>query len=151
MHPHQHPQVKLLQLTHSEHSSNNGNSWHHLHCYTITTCHEHLDPCLRHNTTRPPLLLHLKIVLTTRFMRSSRTTVNTMLLVSPLGCPLRYQHRCPALQHQPRGQAISKQPHLRDLCLRTHPPHSDPHCSHFRCLHFQGCLCHQAPSHSASP
>jgi hypothetical protein len=152
MHPHQHPQVKLLQSTHSEHSLNNGNSWHHLHCYKRTTRHERLDPRLRHNTMRPPLLSHLKIVLTTRFMRSSKMTVNKMLLVFPLGCPLRYQHRCLAPQHQPRGRTISKRPHLQDLCLKTHPPHSNPLCGHFQgCLHFQRCLHHQVPGHSASP
>ncbi len=132
MHHHQHPQVKLLQLTHSEHSLRNGDSWHHLHCYKITTHHKRLGLWLHHNTMCPPLLSHLKIALTTRFMRSSKKIVNKKLLVYPFGCPLHYQHQCPAPQHQPCVRAISKRPHLQDLCLRTHPPHSDPLCCHFQ-------------------
>ena len=97
------------------------------------------------------------------FMHLSKTTVNKMLLVFPLGRPLRYQHRCPAPQLQPCVQAVSKRPYLRSLCLRTltppthtNPPHSDLLCCHFQgclhlCCHFQGCLHHQVPCHSASP
>jgi len=138
---------------HSEHSLTNGDSWHHLHCYKTTRRHKLLGLHLRRNTARPPLQSQLKIVQTTLFMRSSKTTVNKMLLVFPLGRPLCYQHRCPAPQHQPRVRAVSKRPHLHGLCLRTltppthtHPPHSD-----LLCCHFQGCLHHQVPCHSASP
>jgi hypothetical protein len=138
---------------HSEHSLTNGDSWHHLHCYKTTRRHELLGLHLLRNTMRPLLQSQLKIVQTTLFMRSSKTTVNKMLLVFPLGCPLRYQHRCPAPQLQPCMRAVSKRPHLRRLSLRTLTPPTHTHLpnSNLRCCHFQGCLHHQVPCHSASP